>query len=134
AKSMNPIPIAPRPSSRVYIAKTLQRAFNFGEFRDEESQPLPPALSSDLPFIRSFASQCDALCQRILRAFAIGLEVEDTPSLPGESFFTDKHDRSKGASGTILRLLHYPPGESSPGVVRAGAHSDYGSLTLLFRR
>ena len=31
----------------------------------------------------------------------------------------------------ILRLLHYPPSRGVPGDIGAGAHSDYGSLTLL---
>ncbi len=40
-------------------------------------------------------------------------------------------------SGSILRFLYYPPPGATPeardGDVRAGAHSDYGSVTLLFR-
>jgi isopenicillin N synthase-like dioxygenase len=51
-------------------------------------------------------------------------------------FFSSAHATSKGASGSILRFLRYPPAEStthSADDVRAGAHSDYGSITLLFR-
>lgn len=42
----------------------------------------------------------------------------------------------KGSSGTTLRLLYYPPLGSTDAQnsdMRAGAHSDYGSITLLFR-
>lgn len=42
----------------------------------------------------------------------------------------------KGASGTTLRFLYYPPLSTTTASredVRAGAHSDYGSITLLFR-
>lgn len=37
---------------------------------------------------------------------------------------------------TTLRTLYYPPltdDDVKPGVVRCGAHSDYGTITLLFQ-
>lgn len=45
----------------------------------------------------------------------------------------------KDPSGCTLRLLHYPSlpedADYQPDVdIRAGAHSDYGSITLLFQR
>lgn len=62
-------------------------------------------------------------------------------------WFTSRHDQALDAtstSGTILRMLYYPaladsttlPGDESITVedVRAGAHSDYGSVTLLFQQ
>lgn len=61
----------------------------------------------------------------------------DTHTLPqlAPSFFTSQHAHSP-TSSSLLRFLHYPaipPGANvSPN--RAGAHSDYGSLTLLFLR
>jgi isopenicillin N synthase-like dioxygenase len=42
-------------------------------------------------------------------------------------YFDDKLDRPMAT----LRLLHYPPRETSAGDVGAGAHTDYGSVTLL---
>lgn len=48
-------------------------------------------------------------------------------------FFSSAHLREKGPSGTILRFLHYPSVAGAQGTaesVRAGAHSDYGSLTV----
>lgn len=52
-----------------------------------------------------------------------------------------RHDSSKGPTGSILRFLYYPsinsPASSSYQHeidVRAGAHSDYGTITLLFQR
>lgn len=50
-------------------------------------------------------------------------------------FFSSAHS-TNGESSSILRLLRYPPPEQtsrSSDDVRAGAHSDYGSITLLFR-
>ncbi|KAF6823889.1 2og-fe oxygenase [Colletotrichum musicola] len=108
-----------------------KEAFNFGEFKDGKAQqPIPPTIQSDEPFLNSFRDQCHALCLELLNLLGIGLEV-DPPT-----FFSSAHLREKGESGTILRMLYYPPSSatsSNPDDVRAGAHSDYGSLTLLFR-
>jgi isopenicillin N synthase-like dioxygenase len=62
------------------------------------------------------------LSSRILSLFALALD------LPGD-FFQSKIDRHASA----LRVLNYPSLEAAPrpGQLRAGAHSDYGSLTIL---
>ncbi|KAK1687972.1 2OG-Fe(II) oxygenase superfamily protein [Colletotrichum godetiae] len=108
-----------------------KEAFNFGEFKDGKAQqPLPPTIQSDEPFLNSFRDQCHSLCLELLELLGIGLDVNPT------DFFSSAHLRSKGDSGTILRMLYYPPTSataSNPDDVRAGAHSDYGSVTLLFR-
>ncbi|KAI1036652.1 hypothetical protein LB503_002819 [Fusarium chuoi] len=60
----------------------------------------------------------------------------DLVSLGVDDFFSSAHNTEKGASSSILRFLRYPPPEStahSEDDIRAGAHSDYGSITLLFR-
>lgn len=55
-------------------------------------------------------------------------------------WFSSRHDQTKGPSGTILRLLYYPHiaanafSYDASTDIRAGAHSDYGTLTLLFQR
>ena len=59
------------------------------------------------------------------------------PTAGGSDWFSSRH--RGGPSGCTLRLLHYPniPSETNfrPEVdIRAGAHSDYGSITLLFQR
>ncbi|CAI0653030.1 unnamed protein product, partial [Colletotrichum noveboracense] len=111
--------------------KNQRATFNFGEFKDAKAQqPLPPTIQPNEPFLNSFRDQCHALCLELLNLLGIGLEV-DPPT-----FFSAAHLHEKGDSGTILRMLYYPPSSatsSSPDDVRAGAHSDYGSLTLLFR-
>jgi isopenicillin N synthase-like dioxygenase len=53
-----------------------------------------------------------------------------------EDWFTSRHEESKGPTGTVFRLLYYPKetNDIEPGIdIRAGAHSDYGSITLLFQ-
>ncbi|KAI9759231.1 MAG: hypothetical protein M4579_002519 [Chaenotheca gracillima] len=117
----------------------FKEAFNFGDFiSGRAQQPLPPALVPHEEELSHFASACRDVCMKILRLFALGLEIE--PSEGGEDWFSTRHDISTGEpTGSILRLLHYPP--LPPSVtydpttdIRAGAHSDYGSITLLFQR
>ena len=63
-----------------------------------------------------------ALSATLMRLFALALELD-------EAFFDDKIDRHISR----LRVRNYPAPTVSPpaGQLRAGAHSDYGSLTIL---
>ncbi|EAA31480.1 Clavaminate synthase-like protein [Neurospora crassa] len=117
----------------------FKEAFNFGEPSQQGShlqQPIPPTIRSAEPFISRFHTLCHHLSLRLNTLLGQGLSVSPP------DFFTSAHLRENGASGTILRLLYYPPAPSSLTAedkkgdgddVRAGAHSDYGSMTLLFR-
>ncbi|WP_434425219.1 isopenicillin N synthase family dioxygenase [Nannocystis pusilla] len=69
-----------------------------------------------------FYRQMDRVAWRLMRVFATAL------ALPRE-FFDDKVDRNI----SCLRALNYPHQSTpaQPGQLRAGAHTDYGSLTLL---
>jgi len=114
-----------------------KEGFNFGEFVDGKAQqPLPPLFEEHEAQLSRFSDLCYDLCLQLLRLFAIGLQIDADPSEGvtggGENWFASRHDPSKGGSGTILRLLHYPASHGAARI-RAGAHSDYGSLTLLFR-
>src|SRR5690606_33183013 len=62
------------------------------------------------------------LSARLLGMFAHGLD------LPAD-FFADKIDKSPSA----LRAINYPQQDAPPldGQLRAGAHTDYGTLTIL---
>ena len=64
----------------------------------------------------------ERLADILMRIFALALDMPET-------FFADKIDRHI----TAMRLNHYAEAESPPlpGQLRAGAHSDYGSLTIL---
>jgi isopenicillin N synthase-like dioxygenase len=64
----------------------------------------------------------DALVVSLLRLAALALGVD-------ERFFDDKVTRSIGT----MRLNYYPKQTQAPvpGQLRAGAHTDYGSLTIL---
>jgi isopenicillin N synthase-like dioxygenase len=76
--------------------------------------------------IEDYYSQLDRLSRLLLRLFALALDQPET-------FFNDKMDHHMGA----LRLVHYyplVPPRNQPDVIRAGAHSDYGPLTILNAR
>lgn len=74
--------------------------------------------------ITDFFACCSTTAQQVFRAFALALDMP-------EFFIASKHP----AWAYTLRLLHYPPLKvlPKPGQMRAGAHSDYGTLTLLFQ-
>jgi isopenicillin N synthase-like dioxygenase len=63
-----------------------------------------------------------SLAQTLMRIFAVALELE-------EDYFDAKIDRHISR----LRVRNYPAQLTPPaaGTIRAGAHSDYGSLTIL---
>ncbi|KAK6465663.1 hypothetical protein DFJ63DRAFT_27704 [Scheffersomyces coipomensis] len=72
---------------------------------------------------------------KILKLLAIGLKIDDSDEVKGEDWFQSRHSPSK-VSGSTLRFLHYPGQKSlnPETVIRAGAHTDYGSVTLLFQQ
>jgi isopenicillin N synthase-like dioxygenase len=74
--------------------------------------------------IVAFYDNCTEVAKTILQAYALALELP-------EDFFTTRHNQQNHT----LRSLHYPPLQTppKPGQVRAGEHSDYGSITLLFQ-
>ncbi len=80
--------------------------------------------------IRDFEHKCWALAMELLSLFAGNLGFE-------QDFFTRAHDPSSPTYQSTLRLLHYfalPADADLTGVWRAGAHTDFDCLTLLFQR
>jgi isopenicillin N synthase-like dioxygenase len=73
--------------------------------------------------VGDYYSAMEVLASRVLGAFAIALELP-------EDFFEPKMDRHLSA----LRAINYPSlagVEVPPGAVRASAHTDYGTITIL---
>jgi isopenicillin N synthase-like dioxygenase len=81
---------------------------------------------SDLPGFKeqtlAYQAAVRALGDRILRLMALSLELP-------EDFFLSVYD----TPGLGLRLLHYPPqpAEAKSNQIGAGAHTDWGGITLL---
>lgn len=76
--------------------------------------------------MQRFYAQCDDLHHQLLSAIAEGLGLE-----------RDWFKQYVTAGDHVLRLLHYPSVPKAvlekDGAVRAGAHTDYGTVTLLFQ-
>ena len=77
----------------------------------------PPGLRE--AFI-DYYREMSALAARLMRIFALALNVPET-------WFDSRIDRHVSR----LRVRNYPPCSPRPGQLRAGPHSDYGSLTIL---
>jgi isopenicillin N synthase-like dioxygenase len=77
-----------------------------------------------------FEARCWALAMQVLSCFADRLGFDS-------DFFAHAHDPEKDSYQSTLRLLHYfplPAGADTTGQWRAGAHTDFDCLTLLFQR
>lgn len=111
----------------------LKEGFNIGL----ELAPDDPELAAGVPFrglnawpeglqgwrtaMLDYFDRAKAICDRLHRAIAVDLGLEP-------DYFAPAFRRPLAT----LRLLHYPPTPpASPGQIGAGAHTDYGNLTLL---
>ncbi|OUL23233.1 2-oxoglutarate and iron-dependent oxygenase domain-containing protein [Nostoc sp. 106C] len=104
----------------------LKEAFNIGkqEDRGKDLPELSLNVAGQNPSFLTFYEACTKLANTVLQTLALALELP-------EDFFTSKHNHQNHT----LRSLHYPPLQITPqpGQIRAGEHSDYGSITLLFQ-
>ncbi|CAI2188962.1 2191_t:CDS:2 [Funneliformis geosporum] len=122
-----------------------KECFNFGKFQNGKpiSQELPKYFEERSKFIESFEKACHDLCMKVLQSLAISLKIEDNEEGEGKNWFSKRHGYGM-KSGDNFRILHYPPitieeGKVSEDInynqdIRAGSHTDYGSITLLFQK
>ncbi|WP_409330777.1 isopenicillin N synthase family dioxygenase [Trujillonella humicola] len=82
----------------------------------------PSALPEMRPLFERYFAEMAELSRLLMRAFALGLDLD-------EDFFESKIDRHI----SMFRAINYPdqPTEPLPGQLRAGVHTDYGSLTIV---
>ncbi|XP_045124729.1 2-oxoglutarate-Fe(II) type oxidoreductase ppzD-like [Portunus trituberculatus] len=95
-----------------------------GAFPDSEVPHLRPAATT-------FIASCKTLAYRVLTALALGLGLD-------KDFFVETHRgmcTNSPPNATVMRVNHYPPlpADLPENVIRCGAHTDYGSITLLFQ-
>jgi isopenicillin N synthase-like dioxygenase len=109
-----------------YIGPLVSRAAEFSdipgaaELYAENLWPDTPAEYREV-FTATYQA-LENLGRTLMRLFAVALDVE-------ERFFDDKIDRHF----STLPVNHYPEpdGEPLPNQIRAGEHTDFGSLTIL---
>lgn len=90
----------------------------------------PHSLDDFQPRMLAFERACWTLGMTLLSCFAerLGFEAD---------FFTQAHDWRQADYQSTLRLLHYLPldnADTGPGIWRAGAHTDFDCLTMVFQR
>lgn len=110
----------------------FKQAFNLAEpdhTTGQWPQLIPATFKKNDATLRDFHARCRRIATRILRLIALGLSIEDV------DWLVRSHEKASQTS----RLLYYPAlprnSDYDPGAdIRAGAHSDYGSITLLFTR
>ncbi|HTV27225.1 MAG TPA: 2-oxoglutarate and iron-dependent oxygenase domain-containing protein [Xanthobacteraceae bacterium] len=80
----------------------------------------PPAMKS---VWLEYYKAMEGLAAKLMHGFALALNLD-------EDYFDDKFDKHI----SNMRAINYPdqPNHPLPGQVRSGAHTDYGSLTILF--
>jgi isopenicillin N synthase-like dioxygenase len=109
-----------------YIGPLVSRAAEFShipgaaELYAENLWPDAPAEYRDV--FAAYYKSLESLGQTLMRVFAVALGAD-------ERFFDDKIDRHF----STLPVNHYPEpdGEPLPNQIRAGEHTDFGSLTIL---
>lgn len=117
-------------ADREGAGEDLKESLEIGREGDDEYENLWPdrveAEGVDFTLtMKEFFLHCQELYRIVMRGIALGMGLEDT--------FFDDYVR-KGDN--TLRLLHYPPVAKNAfkaGRERAGAHTDYGSVTFLFQ-
>lgn len=97
-------------------------------FAQQPNQWLPEeVLPGFRKFMTGFYWSCYDTAKELLRAMAMGIGLDDPDYLL--KFHSGENNQ--------LRLLHYPPVEteklSSNALARMPAHSDWGSITMLFQ-
>lgn len=103
-----------------------KEAFNISKFVQPNHLPECFTRSDHFQLIKQFIDDCYNLCMELLVYLTRSFEIDS-------DYFTARHQWHLKSADT-LRLLHYPAvTQQSDASIRAGAHSDYGSLTLLFQ-
>lgn len=124
-----------------------KEGFNFNNFDFKTGlpkNPIPEFWQDKMDVISETVLKLRNALKKSLRLLAVGLEIEaEEEGLVDTEWFVQRH-HDDDFSGTTLRFLHYPNPINSKTTEEekekfkelnvAGAHTDYGTVTLLFQR
>jgi len=110
------------------VSIDLKEAYDLGAEAEDDSLPFfgpnpwPPGWEEGRREVMAYHDRVLDLARHLFRGVALGLGLE-------AGHFEPMLRRPI----TVLRLQHYPPqpAEPEPGTTGCGAHTDYGSLTIL---
>ncbi|KAI6601305.1 hypothetical protein MCOR06_000388 [Pyricularia oryzae] len=124
-------------TANIRTVPDVKESFEMGseEFAEQPNVWPPEAdalseLSGFRAFMVRFYKECARLSLEVIRAMASGIQLSPSE----ETHLVASH---AGALNNQLRLLHYPPVSGASlrrgEVARMPAHSDWGTITLLFQ-
>ncbi|KAI8095293.1 hypothetical protein BDF21DRAFT_405605 [Thamnidium elegans] len=116
-----------RPSTGV---ADLKESMQLGFHNNEDLWPTLDHAPTFRPTAERFMHQCNDVSTKLLTCLALGLGFQS-------DFFTKCHDVTQPDCLNTLRCLHYHDITGQvfpPEYWRAGAHTDFDTLTLLFQR
>ncbi|KXS17896.1 PLP-dependent transferase [Gonapodya prolifera JEL478] len=118
--------------------------YNVGKFIPKFQKEHPDIVVKHYSAIKDYSLECYRVAMQVMRLLAIALEVPASavpperrvPGSPyGEHYIEDLH-RYEDISGCHLRFMRYPPvsaeGDAKRDNIRVQAHTDFGSLTMMF--
>lgn len=116
-----------------------KECFNFANLdltTGKADQPIPEFFTEEqsrIELVQRTITKLQANVHRMLLLLGMALEIDEKEG--GANWFVDRH-RNTEASGAAFRFLHYPSSQSlnPEEVIRAGLHTDYGGMTLLFQQ
>jgi len=86
----------------------------------------PPPIEANLPLLEAFELTCQKMARNLLRALSDAISPK--PNIP----FEDLHREQEPSTTSLAMLKYLPYAALSPNQVGHMAHTDVGSLTLLF--
>lgn len=123
-----------------------KEGFNFANFNLKTGMPnqkVPQFWEDKMDVVSATVLKLRESLKRALRLMARGLEIETEDGTIDADWFVERH-HDEHYSGTTFRFLRYPcpvqegasEEEKAPHktVNVAGAHTDYGTITLLFQK
>lgn len=123
-----------------------KEGFNFANLdlvTGDPKQPIPEFWKDKMDTVRATVLKLRKVLAAALKLLAVGLEIQTENGEVDHDWFVSRHGEND-FSGTTFRFLHYPcpvgPDATDDEKAEfknlnvAGAHTDYGTVTMLFQQ